>query len=369
MKPPYSFPVIFPWILIWILLSSCEPRLPDAPKRQGFFDRTTKKASVTVLTIRSREIPLVIRAEGKTAPIDRFQQNASSGGGRIAQVFTEEGQTVEVGESLLRFEETELKLKLDVARSQIEEAEAALEEARVKQKNKENLPEEEGLEEIGPEGIEESIAHHEATLKRARDEIELFEKQLEMVEIKSPIAGIVTQRKVSSGEEVKENQLLIEVLRIDPLRFSFQVPVRVAGNLKPADRVSVKFPQLGNREFSGEIATIGAEVGMEENVEIKLTIPNETAVLKAEMKGEVVIHTALIEKILTVPPSAINKTERSTYLFKIVNGKTKRVPVTTGEEDSGEVIILKGIEEGDQIATSNVEKLKEGVEVEIESNL
>ena len=353
-------------------LLGCEAPSSDFSGRNGFFKRTGEVKAVLAIRAASREIPYVVRGRGKTVASDRFQIKAPEGGAKIEQVFVELGQGVETGQSLIKFEEEELRLKLDLARSQTEEAEAAVEALRGGAKlpepaAEESIETEEKIEETPPEKVEDRINFYEATIDRARDEIELFESQLQDMQINSPISGLVTKRETTREEAVEEGKLLIAVVRIDPLHFSFEVPLDAAPALERGTPVKVKFASMGNRQTTGDIASIGAEAGSQGQVEIRLAIPNETLVFKGEMEGEVELSTPLTRKVIAVPEKALLRTERSVYLFLAEQGKARKKAVELEGETNGQPIVRRGVREGDLVITSSVEELRDGDAVEVQT--
>lgn len=355
---------VFPLLLI---LAGCEATSPEFPAAEGLFKKNEKVPVVSVVTLRSHNTPLIVQTQGRSEPSERFQAKAPEGGGKIEQIFVELGQNVERGDNLVKFSETELRLKLDLAHSQIAEAEAGLKEAKYARENRQTLLEEEKLTETEAEGLDEKEALFEATLDRARNEIDLYESQLGNLTLNSPIGGLVTKREAAEEEEVEEGKVMVEVVQIEPLYFTFDVPLEVAGVLEKGSSVPIRFPDLGNREVTSEILMVGAEAGREGNVEVKLILPNETLALKAEMNGEVTLKTPLTKKIVTVPQKALLKTERSTYVYKVEGGRAKKTVVQIAGEEESEPTVIEGAGEGDQVITSNLEGLKDGVRVEIQT--
>lgn len=355
-------------LLLVVLLCSCQSRSLEREGKSLFSKKETKVTPVSVVTLTRHEIPLVIRTQGKTEASDRFQAKAPDGGGRIDRLFVQEGQKVEPGEPLVKFSDSELRLKLELAKSEITEAEAGLNEAKYQKENRDRLLEQQKLTDLEVEGLDEKVALYEATIDRARDEIDLYESQLDNLQIHSPIAGLVTKKEATEGEEVEEGKVLVEVVKIDPLRFAFNIPLEAAGALEKGAPVTVKFSSLGNRDIAGEILLIGTEAGAEGTVGVKLSFPNETMALKTEMAGEVTLSPPLTKKVVVVPPAALIKSERSTYVYKVIGEKVKKTAVTLEEENGGQVTVTRGLEEGDRIVSSNPEALEDGETIEIQTN-
>lgn len=83
------------------------------------------------------------------------------------------------------------------------------------------------------------------------------------------------------------------------------------------------------------------------------------------MGGEVVHRTSLKKTIMTIPEKALIRTERSTYVYKVIGERVKKAAVKIEEGQNNEVTLTRGLSEGDLIAISNIEELKNGAMVEI----
>ena len=96
-------------------------------------------------------------------------------------------------------------------------------------------------------------------LKKAREnrilaelEVEKMRAMLAQRSIKSPLSGVVVDRYVSPGEYVN-NQPLLRVAQIDPLRVEVIVPAQMFGRISPG-MTAVIFPDLPR--FGEQTATV-----------------------------------------------------------------------------------------------------------------
>ncbi|MBI2068187.1 MAG: efflux RND transporter periplasmic adaptor subunit [Deltaproteobacteria bacterium] len=357
-------------LIICLVLVSCGGAVKDERGKKGsLFQRREKKPiSVATLRVAAKEIPFVLKAKGKTEVSDKFQVKAPEVTSRVAEIYVEEGQSVEKESPLLRFDDEPLREKLELLRTEQEEAEKGLEDARYLDKNKERLLAAEKMIQEEADGLDERIQKYESTLERVKAEITSYEKQITLTEVKAPIAGLITKRDVSVGEKTEKDKLILEVVLIEPLRFIFDAPLEVVTSMKIGDPIPVVFSSLKKKEFVGAITTVGAEAGAGGDVQVKLLLPNQTQELKGEVEGEINYPTSIKEKVILIPSQALLKTERSTYVFKIVDKKAKRVPIGTAGEHGGEVIVTRGLEEGDVVITSPIQNLKDGSLVEMQSS-
>jgi RND family efflux transporter MFP subunit len=362
------------FLLLPLFCFSCtsEKQPGSSGGETGLFKSQKKPVQVIPYTIVSREVPLVITASGKTLASDRFEAKAPTAV-KIQKVFVEEGAKVEPGDPLIRFDDQEQRLRLNKARADIREAEAKVAYETYLRQNREELISEGKLSDVEAEGIDERTALAQATIERAHAEVELYEGISDLVQINSPIAGVVTKKSVSEGSTATEKEVLITVVRLDPIFFVFSVPSDYLGGLGGVEKgaeIQVHFPSLPGQEFAGQLVSVGSEASSGESasggvgIEAKLSIPNQNLVLKGDMNGEVVVRSAAKKKIFPVVENALLRSDKSVYVFKIDGNHLKKIPVILGDPSNGQPTIEKGVADGDQIVAADVQDLKDGMTVE-----
>ncbi|MBI3540781.1 MAG: efflux RND transporter periplasmic adaptor subunit [Deltaproteobacteria bacterium] len=366
--------IILPTVFVSLIsLLSCSTEKPESaentaqPAAGGFFSHTTKQTiSVVAFTVIARELPWVITATGKAEASNRFQAKAPANTD-VQKVLVEEGQPIQAGDPLVKFNQEELKKKIAKDRAEVKEGEAGAENFGYMLKNKEPLLQENKISEVEAEGLDERVKFYEAQAERARTEIEYYEGLNELEQINSPISGLVVKNTVTDGAKVTEGEVMLEIIQIDPINFVFTLPVEAASAIEKGAAINVKFGAVQGREFAGEVINVGAESNAETHgLEVKLKIPNLDKALKGEMRGEVVLHTPLKKKVFPIPETALLRSEKSQYVFKIDQNKLKKVPVEIGESLNGQISVEKGLNDGDKIVLTVDDKLKDGATVEIQ---
>lgn len=354
--------------LSFLLLVSCssEPPAKNKEVASSFFRAPKKTATtVTALTASSKDIPLVIRASGKTEASERFQAK-SPADVRVQKIFVEEGSKVNPGDPLVSFDDKDTKLRLAKARAEIKEGEAGVADMNYLIQNKEKLLEENKMSETEAGGLDERLALYEATIERAKAEIDLYEHTGDLSQLNCPIAGLVTRRDVGEGVDVASGQALLEVVRLDPLQFVFGVSPDESTALSKGRNITVRFNALPGQDFSAEIISIGAESRSETNgIPVKVRIPNSEFFLKSDMKGDVVIPTEARKKVFFVPESAVVRSDKSRYIYKVETNKVKKVSVDVGESSGSLIAVEKGLVDGDVVVVSSEGDLRDGDPVEV----
>ncbi len=337
-------------------------------KESSFLKLPRKTPSVVTAPVQTREVPLVITKTGTTQASDRFQAKAAANL-KVQKILVEEGAKVQAGDALVKFDDQVVRLRVNKAQAEIKEAEAGLEYMNFLQQNKDKLVQDEKMSAAEADGLDERTALYQAVLDRAKAEIELYEGDDASEQINSPIAGIVTKKGTSDGSDVASEQVLLEVIRLDPIKFVCNVPVTAAASVEKGVDFSVRFKAFPGQDFTGQVASIGAESKSEaDTVEVAVELPNPELQLKSDMRGEIVLRTRDTQKIITVPESALLRAEKNTSAFKLDGKHVKKVTIDPGDASEGRVAVEKGLAEGDLVVLNPDEDLKDGMEVEATTN-
>jgi membrane fusion protein (multidrug efflux system) len=100
------------------------------------------------------------------------------------------------------------------------------------------------------------------------------------------------------------------------------------------------------------------------NVQIRAVLANPKHQLLSGMYVNIAINTDAVQRVITLPNTAISFNSYGSTVFLIETNKeqktAKQVFVTTGATRGDQVAVLKGIKEGDTVVTSGQLKLRNG---------
>ncbi len=117
-------------------------------------------------------------------------------------------------------------------------------------------------------------------------------EQLERRKIRSPITGLVVEKKKEAGEAVNENEVVFRVIDISRVYLQVFVDATVALTLKKDQQVPVAFPEYHDLQTTGTIDFIDPRIdGASGLVRIKVLIENPDQKLIAGMRGSVVFKS------------------------------------------------------------------------------
>ena len=194
--------------------------------------------------------------------------------GILAEVNVEEGDSVATGDLLARL----------VDRVETKEAERSakvLEQKEFAAQGTQNLFKYKVVSEC--EAIEKRLDRDVAQLQQ-----QIALEQLDRRKIKSPLNGLVVEKKKEAGEAVDENEPVFRIIDISRVYLQVFVEAGVALALKGNDTVVVRFPEYQNVERPGTIDFIDPRIdGASGLVRVKILIDNTDRKLIAGMRGSV----------------------------------------------------------------------------------
>jgi HlyD family secretion protein len=223
---------------------------------------------------------------------------------------------------------------------------------------------------------EHQVSAARAAVGQREAQIRVLEVQRTRMSLRSPIAGLVTRRFASEGEVVGLGGgstvtlggpmfTLVDVARLyvratvdefDARRVHLDQEARVTLDAFPGrtlrGRVYKVSPAVsGERQ---EARTFTIRVSLEEGKEL----------LKPGMSADVEVIVARRPGALFVPTQALLEREGKRWVYKIINGKARLVPVKVGESNWQFTEVLDGLTEGEQVVINpDTAGLTDGVRV------
>ena len=190
----------------------------------------------------------------------------------IDAMLVAEGDTVKEGQVIVKLRDEKEKIEVELAAKLIEQREFTAK----------------GLEAL----LKEKMGSKDQTLK-AKTELDLarLQHQLAVVRfneksIRAPLSGTVVKKYKESGESVDRSEKLVDIVNIDEVFVQFYLDPKLMALLKTDMQVRVKFPVIGNKEFSGTISFIDPRIDAGSNLfRVKVLVENKDQTIKAGMRG------------------------------------------------------------------------------------
>jgi membrane fusion protein (multidrug efflux system) len=266
---------------------------------------------------------------------------------RVVELLVEEGDPVGEGQVLLRLQNEEQRSNLDKVRSQIARAEREFERQK-------RLFEQEMISEK-----EFNDASYE--LDQLRISLADAQRELGYAEIKAPIGGVVTARKVNLGDQVTVGQHVFDIVDFDSIVARIYVPEKHLAQLKTGLAARITSPSLGGRDYTGTVSRISPVVDPRSGT-VKVTVAvGRQPGLRPGMYVDVDLVTAVHPQAILVPKRALVYDQERVFVFRLADDRrVERVAVVPVLSDKENIEPLEGLGVGDELVVAGQAGLKDG---------
>jgi RND family efflux transporter MFP subunit len=271
-------------------------------------------------------------------------------GGRILEINVRSGDRIKRGQILARLDDTEMRARLDQARSALHAADAEAMRASADARRFKNLF---GKQAATRQDLELAVAKArsgKARLMEAREVVREVESRFDEMILKAPFDGVVVERRQEPGDTALPGSPVLIVQQFHDLRIESAVPAHCAGLIKLGDELALKIAN-SEKELNGTVDEIQPAADPEtRTVLIKLRLPPDSG---AQPGAFAWLYQACGQRrVLLVPVSAVKRIGQLESVRLVVAGETRLRHVRTGKRYGAQVEVLSGLKQGDQIRLS-----------------
>ena len=197
----------------------------------------------------------------------------------------------------------------------------------------------------------EEVRNRQALLAQRRSELELARQQLADSVMASPIDGAVSVKQASVGEYLAAGAPVATVVRLDPLRLRVSIPEREAADVRVGQTVRLTV-EGDATAYQGRVVRLSPIV-QEANrtLSIEAEVPNGRAALKPGAFARAEVLTETSQPVIRVPGSAIVTFAGIEKVLVVRDGKIAELRVQTGRRSQESVEIVSGLRAGEQVVS------------------
>ena len=277
---------------------------------------------------------------------------------RVVELNLKAGQKVQKGEVLLRLDDTDLRARLKQAEATLSAAEVDRAQAEADVNRYAKLFKAKAVSEQEYERAASALKSTDAEVRRAKETINEVQATLDFATVRSPMNGVVIDKKVDVGDMVSPGQMLATLL--DPTRMQLVATVRetLAHRLQVGQIIEVQIENI-NKQCSGTISEIVPEAqSASRTFQVKVTGPCPKGVYSG-MFGRLLIPLDE-EGVLVVPREAVKSVGQLELVDVVENGNVTRRAVRSGRIIDDNVEVLSGLREGEQVELPATPQTKQG---------
>jgi membrane fusion protein, multidrug efflux system len=295
--------------------------------------------------------------------------------GFLEKALFTEGQHVKVGQLLYQIEKVQYQAEVDRTKANIAIDEADLTNAQLQYDRSLDLS-------TRNFGTQATVDSNKAKLENAKGKL-LFDKaahlqaqaNLDYTDIRSPIDGRIGRIRYTIGNLVNPaSGVLALIVSQDPIYVEFPVSVRDLHTIRDARtsggaagvlaKIDIRIRLSDGQEYphSGTWNFTQPRVDRQtDSLIIRATLPNPNGVLEDGEFVTVIIREKAEEQRLVVPQAAL-QVDQSGYYALIVDKQHKVVQrrVKTGPNEGTDVVVVSGLEAGDNVIVDGIQKVRPG---------
>lgn len=271
--------------------------------------------------------------------------------GAVLQTYVDQGTRVSAGTVLARLDDTAIRDAYLSARSGVTSAQTSADVAKRELERAEKLVAAGAIADRDVENARRASIAAQSQLADAKARFSAAEQQLAKTTIKSPFAGVVSVKSVSAGDLATPGAPLFTVVDPTSMRLEGSVPTDQLSSVRLGMPVNFTVQGYPDRSFTGHITRINPVADpVTRQVRILASIPNNGNTLVGGLFADG--HVASEARTgIVIPSSAVNQHDFVPTVTRIRKGRTEKVAVALGLQDSGTetVEITKGLAVGDTV--------------------
>jgi len=372
----------------------------DAANARG---REDAPKPVKVERVQQETVRRSIEVVGTLAAVDEVTIS-SEAEGRVSRLLADLGDRVHAGQTLMELDAEKLQYNADqqkaafaralakygasdlqhlppiertpdVVKAQAELAQARQSFDRTEQLHTRQLVPRQTLDDAKTM-VDSKQASYDAALQNAKNlradidaseaNAKLADRQLRDTTIRAPFDGYVQKRLVNLGEYVKVQTPVMAVVRVDPLKVTAEVPERMAPWVKIDQAVDLHVDAFPDRTITGKVSRISPAANISTRAfPFEALVPNGDAQLKPGTFARVRITSSRVDQVLTLPYAALQYRYGVNRVFVVKDDRLVARELKVGERLGDRIEITGGVDAGETVATSDVDKLVDGMKVAV----
>lgn len=264
--------------------------------------------------------------------------------GRVTKIFFQSGDEVTAGTPLI-------ELYPDIIQAQLQQAQAEL---KLNQLNYERYAKLYKTHTISQADYDKSKADLDSSLAK----VSQISANLSQTVIKAPFSGKLGINQINIGQYITSGDNIVSLEALDPIYVDFSLPETYLSKLALQQKINIKSDAFPGTEFSGKLVAIDPLIDKNtRGLKLRAEILNHDKKLLPGAFAEVSILVGNAENVIKIPQTAIIYDPNGNYVYKVIDSKVQKAIVKLGERDTSDIVILQGLNIGDEVVTAGQLKI------------
>ncbi|MEE4407701.1 MULTISPECIES: MdtA/MuxA family multidrug efflux RND transporter periplasmic adaptor subunit [unclassified Serratia (in: enterobacteria)] len=373
--------VVIAAVLIWRHFNAAAPATDTAAaarhaggsKAPAGGRRGAPMSPVQAATATEQTVPRYLSGLGTATAANTVTVTSRVDGQLMAIHFTE-GQQVKAGDLLVEIDPRPFEVQLTQALGQLAKDQATLANARrdlarYQQLAKTNLVSRQDLD------TQLSLVQQtEGAIKADQGSVDSAKLQITYSRITAPIDGRVGLKLVDVGNYITSGSAtgIVVITQTHPIDVVFTLPEGNIGDLLKAQKAGPIGVEAWDRTNQTQLAT-GSLLSLDNQIDtttgtikLKARFTNEDDALFPNQFVNARLKVDTLHNAIVIPTAALQMGNEGNFVWTLSeDNKVSKHRVTTGVQDSRQVVISAGLNAGDRVVTDGIDRLTEGMQVEV----
>ncbi len=296
-------------------------------------------------------------------------------------VSVSEGRLVNAGDLLFIIDPAPYQLALQQAQGALEALQARAKQANQNFTRTEELFQKNAISRAEYDSAVAAVSEISGQMEAAKSALARAALDLEYTRVQAPIEGMLGQTLVTPGNlVVADTTSLTSVVSVDPIYVDFDVDEHslldyrkrmLAGKVDNARKTKITVQLgLGNEEGFPHAGTIDFVNNLTDpdtgNTRVRAVFENSTGILSPGLFARIQVPFTAPYAAVLIPTKAIGMDQQGRFVMVVQSDNTvERRAVKLGEIVGDMTAIPDGLQEGEQVVTSGLQKIRQGSEVRL----
>ena len=346
-----------------MFLTACNRQAPTPPARQS-------GVPVTAAVVALKDVPVEVRAVGTVQAYAMVGVKAQVTG-PLTSISFKDGADVNAGDLLFTIDRRPYDAMLSQAQANLARDTSQRDNAAAQLLRSQELFSQ-GI--IPQEQLDQAKAAKttlDAVIQADQAAIDSAKLQVQYCSIYAPLAGRVGNHLVDVGNLVQSGSAtLVTINQVRPIYISFSLPEtslnEVRGYLQSGPLSAEAALPDGQRE-AGSVTFVNNAVDPSTGtIQLRATFANPSEALWPGQFVDIVLTMTTRKNAVVVPSQAIQTGDNGQFVFVVgKDGTANTAPVQVDFTVSGQSVVAKGLQAGDQVVIDGQSRLTPGAKVEI----
>lgn len=285
--------------------------------------------------------------------------------GRIAALYTDEGQTVVAGQTVASLDDAELAAQVTQAQGTLYSAQAELAQAQADLYRYKTLAAQGAIAEQQYQAAQTKVASLTGQVQAYQGNLAYLRTRLANANVVTPHGGVVMKRYLQAGDYAKAGTPIFNIADTSVMLAKATVGENQITELKLGEQAEVVVDAFSGQKFTGTITKISPAAVGSHTFTVEVSLDNHDNLLRSGMFAKVLVKGREHPNALVVPQSALVLFEDQQTVFVLNGDQVQQRKLKLGYVGDGWAEVLSGLNPGDLVVVVGQNNVRDGSRVQV----